>query len=163
MTIRTNFLNFGKSVVKSWGRGDGDIRTFGRSYPLFRPDNFLLHKLFYKGNFKWGNWRRVLYFEDLLNPRSGRSYKCKILELRRVNFSRCFGATKFPSVKWFRVEKEVHVKARGADGTEYRVVIYGANLWKLLYRERSDTESIRILLSGNFLLFAKDEDKSRYP
>lgn len=58
--------------------------------------------------------------------------------------------------------KGVHVKARGTDGTEYRVVIYGANLWKLLYRERSDTESIR-LLSGNLLLFAKDEDKSRYP
>lgn len=58
--------------------------------------------------------------------------------------------------------KGVHVKARGADGTEYRVVIYGANLWKLLYRERSDTESIRLLF-GNLLLFAKDEDKSRYP
>lgn len=58
--------------------------------------------------------------------------------------------------------KGVHVKARGTDGTEYRVVIYGANLWKLLYRERSDTESIRLLF-GNLLLFAKDEDKSRYP
>lgn len=98
MTIRASFshelLNFGKSVVKSWEwrrrrRREGCKNIWTKL--SFIPDNFLLHKLFYKGKFKWRNCARVLY-----------SKICWILDraiLINVKFSNylwCFGPPSFP-------------------------------------------------------------------